>query len=164
VNVVVEDVGPAKALIGISRAAAGCGVSERALRYYEEIRLISPSGKTPGGMRRYSEADLARVRRIRELQSLLGLNLDEIRAVLEADDRTASIREEYQATDVGSARRRELLLEILALRQALAATVDAKLAGLGEFRADLGASTARVEELLGIEGQRGGRPDGSLRK
>ena len=70
-------------------------MSERALRYYQELELITPSGRTPGGMRRYSEADLARVTRIRELQSLLGLNLEEIAVVLRNDDRIGKIRELY---------------------------------------------------------------------
>ena len=54
-------------LVGIGAAALRAGVSERALRYYQELGLLTPSGCTPGGMRRYSEADLARVARIREL-------------------------------------------------------------------------------------------------
>ena len=81
-------------LLGIGEAALRAGVSERALRYYQELELITPSGRTPGGMRRYSEEDLARVARIRELQSLLGLNLDEIAAVLRNEDRIDEIRAE----------------------------------------------------------------------
>src|SRR5579859_2811831 len=69
-------------LLGIGAAAARSGVSERALRYYQQLGLITPSGRTPGGLRRYSQDDLARVARIRQLQTLLGLNLDEIAIVL----------------------------------------------------------------------------------
>lgn len=75
-------------LVSIGAAAVALGVSERALRYYQQLGLIS-CGRTPGGTRRYSEADLARVARIRELQSLLGLELDEIALVLANDDRLA---------------------------------------------------------------------------
>ncbi|MGH9116231.1 MAG: MerR family transcriptional regulator, partial [Acidimicrobiales bacterium] len=67
----------AAALLSIGRAAARLGVSERTLRYYEEIGLLSPAGHTPGRIRRYSEADMARVERIRELRDLMGFNLDE---------------------------------------------------------------------------------------
>ena len=58
-------------LLGIGAAAAQAGVSERALRYYQQLGLITPCACTPGGMRRYSEDDLARVARIRQLQALL---------------------------------------------------------------------------------------------
>jgi DNA-binding transcriptional MerR regulator len=135
-------------LLGIGRAAVACGVSERSLRYYQQIGLLTPSGRTPGGLRRYSDADLERVRRIRELQSLLGLNLEEIRVVLDNDDRLAQVRAEYRSTRTGVARRRDLLREVLAIHQAMAGTVDAKLAALAHFRADVEASIKRVEDLL----------------
>ena len=51
-------------LLAIGAAAAQAGVSERALSYYQQLGLITPSGVTPGGMRRYSDDDLARVARI----------------------------------------------------------------------------------------------------
>ena len=35
-------------LLGIGAAAARAGVSERALRYYQELGLIIPTGTTPG--------------------------------------------------------------------------------------------------------------------
>ena len=79
-------------LLGIGAAAARAGVSERALRYYQQLGLLEPACTTPGGLRRYSEDDLARVARIRELQTLLGLNLDEIAVVLRNEDRLAEIR------------------------------------------------------------------------
>jgi DNA-binding transcriptional MerR regulator len=135
-------------MLGISRAAAECGVSERALRYYQQLGLLTPTGATPGGMRRYAPADLARVRRIRDLQSLLGFNLDEIRIILDSDDRLAAIKEQYRAATEGSARRRELLRQALAVREQLVSTVDAKLAALHEFRAELETSRARVHQLL----------------
>src|ERR1700729_317494 len=74
-------------LLGIGAAAARAGVSERALRYYQQLGLLVPACTTPGGLRRYSGDDLARVGRIRELQTLLGLNLDEIAVVLRNEDR-----------------------------------------------------------------------------
>lgn len=143
----VEPAGPA-ALVGIGAAAARAGVSVRALRYYQELGLLSPSGCTPGGMRRYSEDDLARVARIRELQSVLGLNLDEIATVLANDDAMASLRERYRDQRTGARERREVLREGLALQQQLRAVVVAKRAGLDAFLADVEARIARLEDLL----------------
>lgn len=135
-------------MLGISRAAAECGVSERALRYYQQIGLLKPTGRTPGGMRRYAPSDLDRVRRIRDLQSLLGFNLDEIRVILDSDDRLAAIKEQYHAASEGSPRRRELLRQALEVREELMRTVDAKLAALHDFRAELETSRTRVSRLL----------------
>src|SRR5260370_10569600 len=93
-------------LLGIGAAAARAGVSERALRYYQQLGLITPCGSTPGGMRRYSEDDLARVARIRQLQVLLGFNLDEDSVVLPHQDRMAEIKRTYLHENTSDAERR----------------------------------------------------------
>src|ERR1700760_1915832 len=93
-------------LLGIGAAAQRLGVSERALRYYQQLGLLAPACTTPGGLRRYSPADLARVERIRELQSLLGLNLDEIAVVLRNDDRLAEIRQTWHDERTSDGERR----------------------------------------------------------
>jgi DNA-binding transcriptional MerR regulator len=135
-------------LLGIGEAAARTGVSERALRYYQELELITPSGRTPGGMRRYSEDDLARVMRIRELQNLLGLNLDEIAVVLRNDDRIAQIREIYRDKRTGVAERRRLARESLAIQEGMRAMVESRRAALDAFLADLDAHIERIRDLL----------------
>jgi DNA-binding transcriptional MerR regulator len=135
-------------LLGIGAAAARAGVSERALRYYQQLGLIVPACTTPGGLRRYSPEDIARVERIRELQALLGLNLDEIAIVLRTEDRMAQIRRTYHDERTSDAERRRLTRECVALQESLRATVEAKLAALTSFRADLDARIRRANELL----------------
>jgi DNA-binding transcriptional MerR regulator len=134
-------------LVSIGAAAMALGVSERALRYYQQLGLID-CGRTAGGMRRYSEADLARVSRIRELQSLLGLDLDEIAQVLANDDRLADIRQAYHDEATGAAERAELARECLALLEHLRLIVEAKQAALGKFLADIDERIARVRDVL----------------
>ena len=82
------------------------------------------------------------------MQGHLGLNLDEIRVLLDNEDRLASVRAEYRSTRTGTARRAELLQESLAIHLAMAATVDAKMAALERFRAEVDASVRRVQALL----------------
>ena len=136
-------------LVGIGAAALRAGVSQRALRYYQQLGLLTPQGCTPGGLRRYSEEDLARVARIRQLQTLLGLNLDEIAQVLRGEDRMAEIRLAYHDEGTSSAQRRALVRESLELQQDLRATVEAKRQGIEGFLTDLDARIARVAALLG---------------
>jgi len=135
-------------LLNIGAAAQVAGVSERALRYYQELGLITPCARTPGGMRRYSETDLARVARIRELQTLLGLNLDEIAVVLRNDDRLAEIKAVYRNEHTGAQERAELAHECLVLLEQLRQTVDAKRMALDTFLADLDARLERVRSVL----------------
>ena len=135
-------------LLGIGAAAAAAGVSERALRYYQQLGLIVPSGTTPGGLRRYSAENLARVARIRELQTLLGLNLDEIALVLRHEDRMAEIRRAYQDERTSDDERLRLTREGLILLEGLRETVEAKRAALDTFLADLEARIGRARDLL----------------
>jgi MerR family transcriptional regulator, repressor of the yfmOP operon len=134
-------------LLGIGAAATRLGVSERALRYYQELGLVTPR-TTRGGLRRYSADDLARVARIRELQTVLGLNLDEIAVVLRGEDRVAEIRRVCQDERTGADERRRLSEEWLALQEDLRATVEAKRVALETFLADLDARIGRGRDLL----------------
>ena len=146
--------GPAagERLLGISEAAARAGVSARALRYYQQIGLLVPARTTPGGMRRYSADDLTRVARIRELQALLGLNLEEIALVLRNEDRLAEIRLTYRDERTSDAERRALLRECLALQQDLRGTVQAKRDALTGFLADLDGRISKAQGLLAAGG------------
>ena len=141
----------AEPLLGIGAAAARLGVSERALRYYQQLGLIVPAC-TPGGLRRYSERDLARVGRIRELQAVLGLNLDEIAVVLRNEDRMAQIRLTYHDEHTSPDERQQLTREYIRLQEILRATVEAKRAALDAFLADLDTRISRARDLLADRG------------
>lgn len=65
----------------ISVAAELAGVHPQTLRIYERKGLIEPF-RTPGGTRRYSDEDLARLGLIQELTSE-GVNLEGVRRILE---------------------------------------------------------------------------------
>jgi DNA-binding transcriptional MerR regulator len=143
-----ESPAPEGPLFGIGVAAARAGVSERALRYYQQLGLLTPCHSTPGGMRRYSEDDLARVARIRQLQALLGLNLDEIAVVLRHEDRIAQIKRVYHDEYTSDEERRALVAESLGLHRDLRATVEAKRLAIEGFLADLDARIARASEFL----------------
>src|SRR4029077_8570707 len=139
-------------LLGIGAAAERAGVSERALRYYQQLGLLVPAC-TPGGLRRYSEDDPARVARIRELQTLLGLNLDEIAVVLRNEDRIAQIRLSYHDARTSEDERRRLTRECLALAEDLRAAVQAKRTALDGFLADLDTRIEKARSLLAGAGQ-----------
>ncbi len=72
-----------RAVYVISVAAELAGVHPQTLRIYERKGLLDPS-RTPGGSRRFSDMDLARLRRIQELTAE-GLNLEGVRRVLELE-------------------------------------------------------------------------------
>ena len=131
----------------IGEVAEAAGVSTRTLRYYEELGLVSPSGYSPGGARRYSDADLARVLRIRELQGLVGFNLDEIKTIVAAESRLEELRTEFAVisnVEAGGSpqREQELVAEAIEINDRLREEMQAKLSRLETFLADLDARAA----------------------
>jgi MerR family transcriptional regulator, heat shock protein HspR len=69
----------------ISVAADLVGMHPQTLRLYEAKGLVRP-GRTPGGTRLYSDADLDRLRLIHRLTTELGLNLAGVSHVLRLED------------------------------------------------------------------------------
>ncbi len=87
--------GPAfatRAVYVISVAAELTGVHPQTLRIYERKGLLDPA-RTVGGSRRYSEQDIALLRRIQDLTNA-GLNLEGVKRVLELEAEVAELRAE----------------------------------------------------------------------
>jgi MerR family transcriptional regulator/heat shock protein HspR len=82
------------ALYVISVAAELAGVHPQTLRIYERKGLLEPA-RTRGGSRRYSEADLARLRRITELTEA-GVNLEGVRRILDLEAEHADTRRQLE--------------------------------------------------------------------
>lgn len=81
-----------RALYVISVAAELAGVHPQTLRIYERKGLVDPA-RTVGGSRRYSERDIARLRRIQELTAA-GLNLEGVRRVIGLEDENERLRQQ----------------------------------------------------------------------
>jgi MerR family transcriptional regulator, heat shock protein HspR len=79
-----------RALYAISVAAELSGTAIQNLRVYERRGLVSPD-RTEGGTRRYSDDDVERLVRIRELLDA-GLNLAGIERVLELEAEVTRLR------------------------------------------------------------------------
>jgi DNA-binding transcriptional MerR regulator len=147
-------VSPADAPLSIGEVARRLGISTRTLRYYQELGLVAPSGSSPGGNRRYNELDVARVQHIRELQDVIGLDLERIGVVVRAEDRLATLRAEVRAAPVSDERMAEILREAMEINQQLRAQVADRERALRAFLDDLDAKAARYHEVaaeLGVD-------------
>ena len=83
-----------QAVYVISVAAELAGVHPQTLRIYERKGLVDP-GRTSGGSRRYSEADIELLRRIQELTND-GLNLAGVKRVLALEAEVSRLRERVE--------------------------------------------------------------------
>lgn len=84
----------AEAVYVISVAASLSGMHPQTLRIYERRGLIEPF-RTPGGTRRYSEADLQRLALIAEMTGA-GVNLEGVKRILQMDAENAALRAEVR--------------------------------------------------------------------
>lgn len=128
----------------IGEAAELTGTTTRTLRYYEELGLVSPTRPSASGQRRYSESEIDRIRHIRELQTLLGLDLDEIAEHLQASDRLDGLREEYRAGPPEE-RREAILADARSILQALRQRAVERQERLAQFLTELDERIANVE-------------------
>jgi DNA-binding transcriptional MerR regulator len=74
------------AYLRIGEVAGRTSVTERTLRFYEEKGLLRSPERMEGGFRLYSDADVQRVERIKDLQKLLGFSLAEIKEMVDAEE------------------------------------------------------------------------------
>ncbi len=84
-----------QAVFAISVAAEMVSMEIQNLRVYERRGLVEPD-RSPGGTRRYSQADIDRLHRIRDLLAE-GLNLAGIQRVLLLEDEVARLRRDNAA-------------------------------------------------------------------
>nr|WP_261949400.1 MerR family transcriptional regulator [Rhodococcus sp. T9N] len=88
----MSDAAPAqRGVYGISVMSELSGVGPQTLRLYERRGLLTPA-RTGGGTRRYSEADLATLRRISALIAD-GINLTGIGVILDLETQNAVLAE-----------------------------------------------------------------------
>lgn len=114
----------------IGEVAEAVGLSLRTIRYYEEVGLVTPSGRSSGGFRLYTDDDVDRLRLVKEMKPL-DFSIDEIRDLLALRDRLAIVPRVRRA-DVdrlglyadAAMRRCEALRTQLATAESLARTLQ----------------------------------------
>jgi MerR family transcriptional regulator, repressor of the yfmOP operon len=90
----------------IGEVAELTGTTPRTIRYYEEIGLLPGAGDRAQGKHRcYTTADIERINEIVRLRDLLGLSLDQVSKLLEAQVARAELRREYAQTEDPGTRR-----------------------------------------------------------
>jgi MerR family transcriptional regulator, repressor of the yfmOP operon len=118
----------------IGEVAKRADTTTRTVRYYEEIGLLPGSAeRTQGEHRAFTEADVVRLKEILRFRDLLGLSLEQLKDLVEAEDARALLRAEFRRTE-DSATRRRILDE-----------------ALGHIERQLDLVRARKAELEGLE-------------
>src|SRR6188474_323129 len=134
------DAPPETPLLRIQQVAADVGLTTRSIRYYEELGLLKPAGRSEGSYRLYDEDDLDRLRFIKGLRDDAGFSLAEIGQLLEDEAARARNRERFRSTSDPDERK--------AIVRDAFARVDRQIASLRE-------KIDRLEAMVGeAEGRR----------
>ena len=121
-------------LLHIGAVAERTELSLRTLRHYDEIGLITPSERSSGGFRLYSEADVERILLIRRMKPL-DFTLEQMRELLEVTeaatrpDSPDAVRQKLREFEESALERRAALERKVAM-------ADEFLARLQELSAD----------------------------
>jgi DNA-binding transcriptional MerR regulator len=98
----------------IGEVAKLAGTTPRTIRYYEEIGLLpASSARERGAHRTYAEEEVERLTDLLRLKDLLGLSLDGLKELIEAEDARAALRREWESGVEDPTRRRQILDESL---------------------------------------------------
>lgn len=91
---------PDMELLRIGDVARRAGITPRAIRHYEQLGLISAIvAREAGAHRLYGADDVERLAAALRLKELLGLSLEELGEVVEAEDARAALHEEPGSVD-----------------------------------------------------------------
>ena len=139
---------PAARTMRIGEVAELTGTTPRTIRYYEEIGLLTGVTERELGKHRcYSREDVERIKEIVRLKELLGLSLEQLSQLVEAEAARADIRREYQETD-DPERQRTLLRQSAGHIANQLALVRGRIDELTRLEADLSDRAERVAEKL----------------
>ena len=133
----------------IGEVAEIVGTTPRTIRYYEEVGLLpAPGTHEKGRHRTYDEGDVARLQELIRLRDLLGVSLEELKTLVEAEEARAVLRERWQHT-AGAADRRAILEQALGHVTAQLALVRSRRAALDGLESELAAKLERIGARLG---------------
>jgi DNA-binding transcriptional MerR regulator len=133
-------------MMRIEAAAQRTGLTPRSLRYWEELGLVTPSGRSPSGHRLYTETDLARLEKIKQLRDTIGLSLAEIQQLLEAEAVRDRVRERYRASP--PAERAALLRQAIEQVGAQLEVIARKRKALADLQVEYEDRVARLRRAL----------------
>jgi MerR family transcriptional regulator, repressor of the yfmOP operon len=137
------------ATLRIGEVAQLTGTTPRTIRYYEEIGLLPPAaGRQPGSHRLYEEADVERLREVLRLKDLLGVSLDELSELVEAESARAALRREWREGDSGPQRRHEILSQALEHIDRQLELIRGRRDEIERLESELTARRRRVRTLL----------------
>jgi DNA-binding transcriptional MerR regulator len=135
-------------LMRIGEVAELTGTTPRTIRYYEEIGLLGGEpAREQGKHRAYTQADVERVKEVLRLRDLLGLSLEQLAQLVDAETARAEIRRELETAE-DPAHRRALREQALAHIGSQLELVRRRLTELKKLERELTQKQRLVQERM----------------
>lgn len=138
---------PTERAYRIGELAAAVGTTTRTVRYYEEIGLLAGGERRKGAHRLYTDADADRLRELVRLRDLLGVSLEELKTLVEAEEARARLRRRFARTE-DEAEKRDIAGKALVHVQRQLALVRERQQALARLEAELVEKLDRIEARL----------------
>lgn len=130
----------------IGEVAAAAGVTTRTIRYYEERGLFGQATeRTKGAHRLYNDADIAHLQELIRLRDELGLTLEELVELAEAEEARAALRDQW-AESASDAERARIIDAALPLAERQLELVRARQQRLAQFADELVEKVESIRE------------------
>lgn len=110
------------------------GVTPRTLRYYEEVGLVTPAARTAGGHRLYDSETVERLQQILRLKDNLGVSLQEIREILEAEESLENLRHTFRQGGLSVDEQKAVLNRYIEVLEKLICKMDEKIESVTAMR------------------------------
>jgi MerR family transcriptional regulator, repressor of the yfmOP operon len=137
----------ASPLFRIGEVADRLGVTTRTIRYYEERGLLRHGNRRAKGTHRlYAQTDIIRLQELIRLRDLLGLSLEDLVEIAEAEEARACLRAHWDTTTDDEERMR-ILDEALPLVERQLELVTARQETLEAFAGELKEKLDQIKDV-----------------
>lgn len=135
------------ARLKIGQVAERVGLSLRTVRYYEEVGLLTPAGRTTGGFRLYDEQAVERLIFLKGMKPL-GLPLEEIRELV---NMLAHVDEAELLDAAARERTRKLLAAYVERARARISQLEAHIEEVERVQEHVSKRIDRLDEHVGAD-------------
>jgi DNA-binding transcriptional MerR regulator len=131
----------------IGEVAEQVGVTTRTIRYYEELGLLERGDeRAKGAHRHYAQEDVDRLRELVRMKELLGLTLEELVTLAEAERERAALRNRWHNEDPTDEERLAILDSALDVAQRQLELVRTRRQALDEFAGEIEERIASLKK------------------
>jgi MerR family transcriptional regulator, repressor of the yfmOP operon len=121
------------------------GITARTIRYYEELGLLGSDERSKGRHRVFTQADVARLKELVRFRDLLGLSLEELTTLADAEQLRAALRDRWEG-ELTDKERVAVLQQAEQIARQQLELVNAHRHKLDDFAAELEQKLALIAE------------------